>query len=59
MAIYHVPPGGGAPQRLGLAPFHNMRFVDFAANGRRGVVATRPLVSDLWLIRNFGVLAQR
>jgi len=58
LAFYRLSPSGGAPQRVGIAPFHDVLAVDLAADGRRGVVVTQPQVSDIWLIRNAGALAR-
>jgi hypothetical protein len=58
-AIYRVSGSGGAPQRIGIAPFHDRLNMSLAADGRRGVVVTRPDVTDVWLIRNFGALVRR
>ena len=57
--IYCFSGSGGAPQRIGIAPFHDRLSMSLAADGRRGVVVTRPDVTDVWLIRNFGALVRR
>ena len=57
--IYRFSGSGGVPQRIGIAPFHDRLDMSLAADGRRGVVVTRPDVTDVWLIRNFGPLVRR
>ena len=59
LSIYRFSGAGGAPQRVGIAPFHDRLSVSLAADGRRGVVVTRPEVTDIWMIRNFGALVRR
>ena len=57
--IYRMGGADGTQRLVGLVPFHDMLEMSLSADGRRGVVVTRPEISDVWLVRNFGAVVQR
>ncbi len=52
-AIYRLPRGGGAQERVGPIPVPDNPQLDYSRDFRRGVVLVTPVVSDIWLLRNF------
>jgi len=52
-AIYRVPRGRGVQERVGPIPVPDNPQLDFSRDFRRGVVLVTPVVSDIWLLRNF------
>jgi len=52
-AIYRLPRGRQVQERVGAIPVPDNERLFFSRDFRRGVVLVTPVVSDIWLLRNF------